>query len=115
MLAQGLVARGHEVIVFAHPECCDCGLAGRLAREVEPIRARHLSECGRLGRLGSTGRFDLVHSFSRIGYLMPILPLAAETYDLSARDQPAVDPSRPRSSRDTLCSPRSVLDDANRG
>jgi glycosyltransferase involved in cell wall biosynthesis len=75
MLARGLVARGHEVIVLAHP---DSATAGRLipwpggasrsaidSSRNAAILARHVL----------AKRFDLVHSFSRVGYLTPILPL----------------------------------------
>lgn len=75
MLARGLVARGHEVTVFAH---ADSATAGRLIRW--PGRASRSaldSSCNAatLARHVLAKRFDLVHSFSRVGYLAPILPL----------------------------------------
>jgi glycosyltransferase involved in cell wall biosynthesis len=75
MLARGLVARGHDVTLFAHP---DSASAGRL---VPWLGASSLSTTDTLrnaATLMSTianNQFDLVHSFSRIAYLTPILPL----------------------------------------
>jgi glycosyltransferase involved in cell wall biosynthesis len=75
MLARGLVARGHEVTVFAH---ADSATAGRLIPW--PGRtSRSVLDCSRnaatLAHHVLAGKFDLVHSFSRVAYLSPILPL----------------------------------------
>ena len=74
MLARGLVARGHEVTLFAHR---DSHSAGRLV----PWPGRRSTDLGAtlvnaatLARVQFASRFDLVHSFSRIAYMMPILP-----------------------------------------
>jgi len=76
MLARGLVARGHDVTVFAHPESATAGRlvpwAGRTSRSLADT-ARNAAV---LAREALTGRFDLVHSFSRIAYLSPLLPLS---------------------------------------
>lgn len=75
MLATGLVQRGHEVTVFAHPASTT---AGRLVpwpggRSRSPLdTARNAAT---LAGLVFRGRFDLVHSFSRVAYLAPCLPL----------------------------------------
>lgn len=75
MLAHGLVERGHDVTLFAHPESKS---AGRLV----PWPGRHaqsksatLLNAATLARHVMTGGFDVVHSNSRIAYLAPILPL----------------------------------------
>jgi glycosyltransferase involved in cell wall biosynthesis len=76
MLARGLDARGHDVTVFAHRDSATAGrlvpwpgLASRAAidtvRNVSALATRVLA-----------ARFDVVHSFSRIAYLTPILPLS---------------------------------------
>lgn len=75
MLAQGLVERGHDVTLFAHP---DSRTAGRL--QAWPGRSsRSIFDTTRnaatLARATAGGGFDLIHSFSRIAYLTPILPL----------------------------------------
>ncbi|MFN3523669.1 MAG: glycosyltransferase family 4 protein [Phenylobacterium sp.] len=74
MLARGLVARGHHVTLFAHPDSASAGdlrpWPGRDSRSRLDTVRNGLALAG--GVLG--GRFDLVHSFSRIAYLTPILP-----------------------------------------
>lgn len=75
LLVRGLVARGHDVTLFAHPESAS---AGRLV----PWRGRVSGSVADTGKNAflltkhiAGGRFDIVHSFSRVAYLMPILPL----------------------------------------
>jgi glycosyltransferase involved in cell wall biosynthesis len=73
MLARGLVARGCEVTVFAHPDSRTAGRLvpwpGRDSGSLTDI-ARN---AGALARGVLTGRFDLVHSFSRVAYMLPLL------------------------------------------
>jgi glycosyltransferase involved in cell wall biosynthesis len=75
MLARGLAARGHEVTLFAHPESRS---AGRLVpwpgRSSVSLRDT-VANSATLSRDVLRGRFDLVHSFSRVAYLLPTLPL----------------------------------------
>ncbi len=75
MLARGLEARGHEVTLLAHADSRTAGTLipwpGRASRELFDT-ARNAAV---LAREVVRGRFDLVHSFSRIAYLTPILPL----------------------------------------
>jgi glycosyltransferase involved in cell wall biosynthesis len=76
MLARGLAREGHEVTVFAH---ADSATAGRLVAwpgRSSRSAADTLRNSAVLSREVAAGRFDLVHSFSRIAYLTPILPLA---------------------------------------
>jgi len=76
MLARGLAARGHEVTLFAHP---DSATAGRLVPWPGRDSRAPLDTTRNAAALAAEvlqGRFDLVHSFSRIAYLTPILPLA---------------------------------------
>lgn len=75
MLARELAERGHEVTLFAHPDS-NCPVA----RVAWPgASSLSLTDTVRnaavLARQVATGRFDVVHSFSRVAYLMPILPL----------------------------------------
>lgn len=75
MLARGLAARGHEVTLFAHPESRSVGRLvpwpGKSSRsKIDTIR-----NAATLAREAARGEFDVVHSFSRIAYLLPILPL----------------------------------------
>jgi glycosyltransferase involved in cell wall biosynthesis len=75
MLAHGLVACGHEVTVFAHPESVTAGSIvpwqGRSSRS----KLNTVQNATLLARQVLAGRFDLLHSFSRIAYLAPILAL----------------------------------------
>ncbi|MDC0434312.1 glycosyltransferase, partial [bacterium] len=75
MLVRELSQRGHEVTLFAHPEstCPVKHIAwpgGRARGKLDTLRntitlAQHIV----------SGRFDIIHSFSRIAYLTPLLPL----------------------------------------
>lgn len=76
MLARGLSARGHEVTLFAHP---DSDTAAKLtpwpgANSQSGVDSLKNALC--LCRGVTAGYFDVVHSFSRIAYLTPILPLS---------------------------------------
>lgn len=75
MLARELSRRGHEVTLFAHPDSATeaelIPWPGRSSRS----RADTLRNCATLLREVGRGRFDLVHSFSRVAYLLPLLPL----------------------------------------
>jgi len=76
MLARGLVTRGHEVTIFAHS---DSTTAGRLiAWPGRMSQSRHdtVRNALTLVRHIAGGSFDLVHSFSRVAYLAPLLPLS---------------------------------------
>jgi glycosyltransferase involved in cell wall biosynthesis len=75
MLARGLSASGHEVTLFAHAES---RTQGRLipwpgGSSVSPIDT--LRNAAALARSVFAERFDIVHSFSRVAYLTPVLPL----------------------------------------
>ena len=117
MLARGLVARGHEVTVFAHPEFCDWRLPHTVAREGKSVRARQLSECGHVSPL-CPNRALRSRAFFFARWVPRPDPAAggSETYDLSARDQPTVGPSRPGSvARHAVVLRDQSLDDAKRG
>lgn len=75
LLARELVRRGHEVMLFAHPASVTAGrlipYPGKSSRSaLDSVRnaatiARHIVGNG----------IDVVHSFSRLAYLLPLLPL----------------------------------------
>jgi glycosyltransferase involved in cell wall biosynthesis len=74
MLARGLAERGHEVHLFAHRDSTAPvqlvpwpGTRSRSRRDT-------LRNGTALAQRVSRGRYDIVHSFSRIAYLTPILP-----------------------------------------
>ncbi|MBX9745639.1 MAG: glycosyltransferase family 4 protein [Hyphomonadaceae bacterium] len=74
MLARGLTARGHDVTLFAHP---DSATAGRLVAwpggESRSL-IDTLRNAAMLATRVAAERFDVLHSFSRLAYLMPTLP-----------------------------------------
>lgn len=74
LLARGLTARGHDVTLVAHPES---NTAGRL-RPYPGRRSQSLWDTLRntvhVGRL-ATDDPDVIHSFGRLAYLAPLLPL----------------------------------------
>jgi glycosyltransferase involved in cell wall biosynthesis len=76
MLARGLLARGHEITLFACREstCPVRRVAWPGRRSTAPLDT--IWNAGTLARYAAAGRFDVVHSFSRIAYLTPILPFA---------------------------------------
>src|SRR5438067_1148373 len=71
LLAKGLVAAGHDVTLFAH----------RDSRVPCPMRPYRASPSGSITELlwnvwhitsaVATGRFDVLHSFSRLAYMAP--------------------------------------------
>lgn len=74
MLVRGLAERGHEVTLIAHPD-------SRVPVELVPypgLRPRHpldtLRNSWTVARTLTRGRYDLVHAFGRLAYLLPILP-----------------------------------------
>jgi glycosyltransferase involved in cell wall biosynthesis len=74
-LARGLEIRGHEVTVFARPDSRPAGRLVAWPGLSSQSRADILRNVAKLAQEVSRSRFDIVHSFSRIAYLLPILPL----------------------------------------
>lgn len=76
LLAVGLDSRGHSVTVFAHPKS---NTAGRLVAW-PGANSRSLLDTARNAATLARGRLcdnvDVIHSFSRLAYLTPVLPLA---------------------------------------
>jgi len=75
LLAVELSRRGHQVTLFAHPDSATAAelipWPGRSSRS----RADTLRNAATLLGEVRKGRFDLIHSFSRVAYLLPMLPL----------------------------------------
>jgi glycosyltransferase involved in cell wall biosynthesis len=75
MLAKALVTRGHEVALFANRQStCPVPTVGWTGQTSGSVLDT-LRNAATLARHVATGHFDIVHSFSRIAYLAPILPL----------------------------------------
>ncbi len=74
MLARNLLKRGHDVTLFAHRgSTCPVPSVGWPGQRSNS-RLATLRNAATLARHVATARFDIVHSFSRIAYLAPILP-----------------------------------------
>jgi glycosyltransferase involved in cell wall biosynthesis len=75
MLVRGLVSRGHEVTLLANPEsqvpCKLMALPGQRSRVSEDL---YRNTCFTSMQILKQ-RPDVVHSFGRLGYLLPVLPL----------------------------------------
>ena len=75
MLVRSLVARGHDVTLIANPASKPpCALVPWTGKS-SLSRTDTLRNAAMLTRTVMLGRFDLVHSFSRVAYMLPILPL----------------------------------------
>src|SRR5665213_620300 len=75
MLVRSLVERGHDVTLFAHrdsrPSCILVPWPGASSLS----RTDTIKNVATLANAILRERYDLIHSFSRIAYMMPILPL----------------------------------------
>lgn len=74
-LVENLCARGHQVTLFAHP---DSRTTAQLVQwpggnSLSPLDSLRNMTC--LARHAITRQFDIIHSFSRVAYLLPLLPL----------------------------------------
>ena len=77
LLVRGLVARGHEVTLFAHPASTTSARLrpyGVPPHSSRAARARELAQVG-AGLWNLRGAVDVVHSFGRLAAMLPILPL----------------------------------------
>lgn len=73
MLAVGLQSRGHEIVVFSHPEsrvdCRRVSWRGASSRSFVDV----IKNASILSRALRREKFDILHSFSRIAYMLPIM------------------------------------------
>jgi glycosyltransferase involved in cell wall biosynthesis len=74
MIARGLNARGHTVTVFAHPASATAGRLIAWPGSSSRSPADTIRNAATLAREVARERCDLIHSFSRIAYLAPLLP-----------------------------------------
>ena len=80
LLAEGLVARGHDVTLFAHHASAIAGVP--VIPYGMPPHVGFRRRAGELVQLGGAlwkrrGAFDVVHSFGRLAALAPVLPLSS--------------------------------------
>lgn len=75
LLVRGLVKRGHEITLFAHP---DSNVPCRLVPYPDSKNGSSLGLIKRIAHVSSgilRGRYNLIHSFGRLAYLCGLLPL----------------------------------------
>lgn len=93
MLIHQYVKKGHEVTLCANPESkTECKLIGwKGAKSQHKIDI--LKNTAQLTRLVYSNKFDVVHSFSRLAYMMAILPLSIPKV-MSYQREPTVKQAR---------------------
>lgn len=75
MMVKGFVTLGHDVTLFAHPDSVvPCRLLPWKARQSGGIN-NMLINSGQLFSHVLKEQYDIIHSFSRLAYLTPILPM----------------------------------------
>lgn len=72
ILAKGLVDRGHEVVLFAHAESTTAGTLVPWPGSSSTSKLDILKNASTLARHVYGGGFDIVHSHSRLAYLVPL-------------------------------------------
>src|SRR6266568_7395194 len=74
LLVRGLKERGHSVTLFAHPD----SRSPALLRPYPGQKSRSPTDLFRnlwhVSTNMATGRYDLIHSFGRLAYLLPLMP-----------------------------------------
>lgn len=75
LLARELVRQGHDVTLFAHPASNSAGQLIPFSGCSSASPGDTIRNAAKLARHALTRACDVVHSFSRLQYLLPILPL----------------------------------------
>lgn len=76
LLVRGLVSVGHDVTLFAHPDSkVPCELVPYPGKSSQSA-ADTLRNMMRVSTRVAGGGYDIVHSFGRVAYLLPLLPFA---------------------------------------
>jgi glycosyltransferase involved in cell wall biosynthesis len=74
-LVRGLIGRGHDVTLFAHAESeIPCQLEPYENNNNHHSKGALLSNLRLVSSKINKGNFDVVHSFGRLAYLLPVLP-----------------------------------------
>ncbi len=76
MLARGLVSRSHNVSLFAHRDSTTAGALHPYPGATSRGKDDLLRNAWHVSSEIVSGRYDVVHSFGRLAYLLPILPLS---------------------------------------
>jgi glycosyltransferase involved in cell wall biosynthesis len=76
LLVTGLIDRGHDVTLFAHPDSLTPARLVPYQGRSSASRVDTLLNSAAITQGILQNRYDIVHSFSRLAYLLPILPLS---------------------------------------
>lgn len=74
VLARGLVLRGHDVTLFANGASTTAGMLSPYPGATSRGKRDLVRNTWHVSSAVLTGRYDVVHSFGRLGYLLPVLP-----------------------------------------
>lgn len=76
LLVSGLVEKGHQLTLFANPDSrVPCELVPYAAQRSDGIWNSALN-AARISERITRRRYDLIHSFGRLAYLIPLMPLS---------------------------------------
>jgi glycosyltransferase involved in cell wall biosynthesis len=75
LLAEGLIARGHEVTLIAHPDSHTRAKLVPYGNVDWSSRTGLLANIALVSRTIALGRYDIIHSHSRLAYILPTLPM----------------------------------------
>lgn len=75
LLADGLIARGHEVTLIAHPNSCTRAKLVPYGSFDWRFRMGMASNIALVTRTVALGKFDIIHSHSRLAYILPTLAM----------------------------------------
>ena len=75
LLARELVHEGHDVTLFAHPASASAGRLIPYSGSSSASALDNVRNAATITHYVLGHGVDVVHSFSRLGYLLPILPL----------------------------------------
>jgi glycosyltransferase involved in cell wall biosynthesis len=74
MLVRGLIKRGHEVCLFANPDSTTTCQLLPYPRLKSQSKVDTIANMWHVSRAIQCGHFDLLHSFARLAYAVPLLP-----------------------------------------
>lgn len=75
MVVRGLTVRGHQVTLFAHPESAVCCPVEAYPGNRSDSRKATIQNVWHVSSKLLREDYDIVHSFGRLAYLLPILPV----------------------------------------
>src|SRR5207244_5163162 len=75
LLVRGLNEQGHDVTLFAHPDSKSPAFLRPYPGQRSRSPTDRIRNLLHVSRNVAAGRYDLIHSFGRLAYLLPLIPL----------------------------------------